>query len=122
MLMLGPVLTIGFLPIETPPGVDAAFAAATTGGNGFLGVWPPREISIYMRKGSRIYIARVRPAIEFRPTVSCGVDLRTALGITDPVRLRPLATRCWEGGGKNEPATAAATRQAQHFIDDLAER
>ena len=115
-------VTIGFLSIKTPPGVDTAFATVTTSGNGFLGVWPPREISLYMRRGDRIYIASVRPDMEFPPTLSCGVDLRAALKIADPVPLRLLAKRCWEGGGKNEPATAAATRQAQQFIDDLAER
>jgi len=58
--------------------------------------------------------------VKFPPTVSCGVDLRAAEDIVDPILLRPRAKQCWEGGGKADPATAAATRQAQKFIDDLA--
>lgn len=112
-------VTMGFLPVKTPAGIDVALATASSSGNGFLGVWPPTTISIYMRRGDRIYIASVPPRVAFPPIVSCGIDLQAAQGITDPVLLRPLAKRCWEGGGKNEPATAAATRQAQEFIDDL---
>jgi hypothetical protein len=113
-------VTVGFLPIKTPAGIDAAFASASTNGNGFLGVWPARSISIYVRKGDRIYIADLPPAVEFPETVSCGVDLRAATDILDPSLLRPLAKRCWEGGGKAQPASVAAARQAQKFIDDLA--
>lgn len=113
-------VTVGFLPIKTPAGIDAAFASASTNGNGFLGVWPATSISIYVRKGDRIYIADLPLAVEFPPTVSCGVDLRAAANIIDPVVLRPLAKQCWEGGGKAQAASVAAARQAQKFIDDLA--
>lgn len=113
-------VTVGFLPIDMPAGIDAAFASVSTSGNGFLGIWPPTSISIYVRKADRIYIADLPPAVEFPETVSCGIDLRAATDIVDPSLLRPLAKRCWEGGGKAQPASVAAARQAQKFIDDLA--
>ena len=114
-------VTAGLLPIKPSPGIDVAIAAANSTGNGFLGARPPNEISVYARKGDRIYIASVPPATAFPSTVSCDVDLRAAQEITDPVLLRPLAKQCWENGAKDDPATAAATRQAQAFSDDLAE-
>jgi len=113
-------VTVGFLPIDTPAGIDAAFASVSTSGNGFLGIWPPRSISIYVRKADRIYIADLPPAVKFPPTVSCGVDLRAAEDVVDPIVLRPLAKQCWEGGGKAQPASVAAVQQAQKFVDDLA--
>ena len=111
---------IGTLPIDRPLGVDAAFAVVGDSSNGFPAVWPPQAISIYMRKGERIYIARLPPALEFPKTVACGVDLEAASDSIDMAVRRAAAKRCWEGGGKDAPASIAARKQAQQFVNDLA--
>jgi hypothetical protein len=114
-------MTVGLLSVDTPPGIDAAFASVGLQGNGLAGFWPPISISIYVRKHDRIYIGDLPPEVKFPPTVSCGVDLRAAMEIQDPIALRVLAKRCWDGGAKADPSIVAATRQAQKFIDDLAQ-
>jgi hypothetical protein len=113
-------LMIGSLPIDKPPGVDAAYAVVGGASNGYPAVWPPQAISIYMRKGERIFIARLPPALEFPETVSCGIDLEAASRLFDTAAGRVLAKQCWEGGAKSIPASIAARKQAQQFLNDLA--
>ena len=99
-----------FLPIDRPSTVDAVTAFVGTGGNGEL-AWPPTLLSIYVRKGHRIYLADIALTTKFSAIAAC-----------DALRTADLAAynECWEERGKGDPAFAAAIKQAQGFIDGVA--
>jgi hypothetical protein len=110
-----------FLPIDKPRDVDAASVFLGEGGNGSV-IWPPLELGVYLRKRNRIYIAYVPLATPFAPLKACDTlrrEAEVASGDRDELALKAF-NKCWQERGRNEPAFAAAIRQAQSFIDDLA--
>lgn len=113
------------LAVDKPKGVDALTAFVGEGGNGDL-IWPPQLLSIYLRKGHRIYLADTTLAIKFSPIAACdpGKELVEMNGV--PVwkggnEALDRYNKCWEERGKDNRGIAAAAWQAQAFIDALAD-
>ena len=64
-------------------------------------------------KGGKVHIADVELATKFTPVAAC-----EALKANDP-SLEAYG-KCWEQHFRNDPAFAAAKRQAQALMDSLA--
>jgi hypothetical protein len=103
------------LAIDKPAGVDAAFAFLGESGNGSL-IWPPRMISVYLRKRDRIFLVDLSLATKFTPIEACGDPNKPAWSEENLARFN----QCWKDRGAAEPAFVAATRQAQAFVNALA--
>ncbi len=69
-----------FLPVDRPAGIDAVTVFLGTGGNGDL-LWPPRLLSVYLRKGERVYVAWAELATKFTALEACDT-LRTQKATT----------------------------------------
>jgi hypothetical protein len=118
-----------FLPVDKPAGVDALTALVGETASDFL-IWPPTEISLYLRKGERVYVADLQLATRFTPIAACdpgnylvqsddGSYWKGGEGSEEALARN---NKCWAERGKDHPGMAAATRQAQAFVDDLARR
>lgn len=118
-----------FLPVDKPAGVDALTALVGETASDFL-IWPPTEISLYLRKGERVYVADLQLATRFTPIAACdpgnylvqsddGSYWKGGEGSEEALARN---NKCWAERGKDNPGFAAALRQAQAFIDDLARR
>jgi hypothetical protein len=117
------------MPIARPAGVDVASAFLGTGGNGDL-FWPPRLIDAYVRKGDRVLIANAALETKFAALEACDAPSRAAEAkarLAQPPELMRLTQEaadafndCWMKRGRDQPAFAAALRQAQALVDDLA--
>jgi hypothetical protein len=117
-----------FLPVDKPAGIDALTALVGETASDFL-IWPPTEISLYLRKGTRVYVADLKLATKFTLITACdpgkylveedgGNYWRPGGGEENLDR----NNKCWEERGKNNLGVAAAIRQALAFVDDLARR
>jgi hypothetical protein len=117
------------MPIARPAGVDVASAFLGTGGNGDL-FWPPRLIDAYVRKGDRVLIANAALETKFAAREACDAPRRAAEAkarLAQPPEFMRLTQEaadafndCWMKRGRDQPAFAAALRQAQALVDDLA--
>ncbi len=117
-----------FLAIAKPPSVDAATVFLGQGGNGNLN-WPPQLLSAYVRKGERIHVGHFNLATPFAPLEACDAPRRAAESKARSAeheqwtRLMDEAleafNKCWDARGRDQPAFAAALRQAQSLVDDL---
>ena len=100
-----------FLLVARPAGVDAAVAYLGISGNGDL-VWPPRLISVYLRRGDRIFLADADLATPFAALAACDARRRTI----------DAFNACWKEWGGDQPEFAATQWQAQALVDALAAR
>lgn len=110
--MDGWMAPFAFLPVDRPADVDAVTVFLGTGGNGDL-FWPPRLLSIYLRKGDRVLIADAALATKFGALEACDALRQESVDAFND---------CWVKRGRDQPAFAAALRQARALVDELAAR
>jgi hypothetical protein len=99
------------LPVDKPAGTVAAAVLGTRSNGGVF--WPPGRIGVAVMKGGKVHFADVELATKFAPIATC-----EALKANDPAL--EAYGKCWEQRFRNDPAFAAATRQAQLLVDSLA--
>ncbi len=99
------------LPVDKPAGTVAAAVLGTRSNGGVI--WPPERIGVAVMKGGKVHVADVELAVKFAPAAACD-----ALKANDPAL--EAYGKCWEQRFRNDPAFAAATRQAQRLMDSLA--